>query len=213
MKKLHYFPGNANLAPHIVLQEVGAEYELIPVDRKNSSHKSPAYLKLNPAGRIPVLEDGDLVLFEAAAICLHLADTHPDSDVAPPVGSSERAQMYKWLMYLTNTIQPEVLTYHYTDRHQPLPDAVPAAKARSDERLMEMFDLIEKELAANGPWLVGDKFTLADIYLLMNARFTRMCSRPPATRPHLKRLLDAVAARPATIRACEEEGLTAPFYC
>ena len=121
MKKLHYFPGNANLAPHIVLQEVGAEYELVPVDRKNSSHKSPAYLKLNPAGRIPVLEDGDLVLFEAAAICLHLADTHPDSDVAPPVGSSERAQMYKWLMYLTNTIQPEVLTYHYTDRHQPLP--------------------------------------------------------------------------------------------
>ena len=76
MYQLYYYPGNANLAPHILLEEIGADYELVLVDRNKNEQKSPAYLKLNPAGRIPVLVDGGLVLYEAAAICLHLADRH-----------------------------------------------------------------------------------------------------------------------------------------
>jgi glutathione S-transferase len=83
MYQLYYFPGNANLIPHMLLEEIGAPYELVPVDRANNAQKSPAYLKLNPTGRIPVLIDGDLVLFETAAICLHLADRHPESGSRP----------------------------------------------------------------------------------------------------------------------------------
>ena len=91
MATLHYFPGNASLAPHIVLEELGAPYELALVDRAAGAHKSPAYLKLNPNGLIPVWVDGDLVLYETAAICLHLADTHPAAGLAPPLASPERA--------------------------------------------------------------------------------------------------------------------------
>ena len=76
MYQLYYYPGNANLAPHILLEEIGAEYELVLVDRNKDEHKSPAHLALNPTGRIPVLIEGDLVLYETAAIFLPLADGH-----------------------------------------------------------------------------------------------------------------------------------------
>ena len=66
--KLYYYPGNANLTPHMVLEEIGAPYELVLLDRSKNAHKSPEYLKLNPHGRIPTLVDGDLVLYETAAI-------------------------------------------------------------------------------------------------------------------------------------------------
>ena len=103
--KLFYYPGNASMAPHFVLEEIGRPFELEYVDRTHDRHKSPDYLALNPTGLIPVLIDGDLVLYEAAAICLHLADTHPEKRLAPELGTPERAQCYKWLMWLTNTLQ------------------------------------------------------------------------------------------------------------
>ena len=71
MLQLHYFPSNASITPHILLEEMGLPYELKLVDRANNAQKSPEYLKLNPNGLIPVLVDGDLVLYETAAICMH----------------------------------------------------------------------------------------------------------------------------------------------
>lgn len=97
--KLFYFPGNASMAPHFVLEEIGLPFELAFVDRTQEAHKSADYLKLNPNGLIPVLVDGDLVLYETAAICLHLADTHPDKKLAPALGTHERSRFYTWLMW------------------------------------------------------------------------------------------------------------------
>ncbi len=94
MIKLHYAPGNASMTPHLVLEELGVPFELKLVDRENNAHKSPAYLKMNPNGLIPVLVDGDLVLYETAAIVLHLVDMHPAAGLAPAVGTTERAQFY-----------------------------------------------------------------------------------------------------------------------
>ena len=83
MIQLHYFPSNASMTPHMVLEELGVPYELVLVDRTNNAHHSPEYLKLNPNGKIPVLVDGELVLYETAAITLHLADTHAGAGLAP----------------------------------------------------------------------------------------------------------------------------------
>ena len=116
MYTLYYFPSSASMAPHMVLEEIGAPYELALVDRNADEHKSVRYLKLNPSGLIPVLIDGDVVLTEAAAICLHLADCNPQANLVPAVGSAERAQMYKWLIYLTNTLMPESRTARPTRR-------------------------------------------------------------------------------------------------
>jgi glutathione S-transferase len=76
MYQLHYFPANANAAPHMVLEEIGIKYDLVLVDRAKNAQKSGEYLKINPNGRIPTLVDGDLVMSEAAAIVLHLVDQH-----------------------------------------------------------------------------------------------------------------------------------------
>src|SRR5512142_475294 len=116
MVQLHYHPGNASFAPHVLLEELGEEFELRYVDRAKSAQKSPAYLRLNPNGLIPVYVDGDLVLYETAAICLHLADTHPRAGLAPAVGTAERAHLTKWLMWLTNTLQPTLMVYFYPER-------------------------------------------------------------------------------------------------
>lgn len=86
MLQLHYFPSNASLTPHMLLEELGVPYELKLVDRAHGAHKAPDYLALNPNGLIPVLveahAEGDLVLYETAAICLHLVDTHPQAGLA-----------------------------------------------------------------------------------------------------------------------------------
>ena len=86
MYKLFYSPGSAALAPHAALEETGAAHELVLVDMKSNAHKKPDYLKLNPAGRVPTLVDGDQVVFESAAIMMHLADKHPASGLAPAPG-------------------------------------------------------------------------------------------------------------------------------
>ena len=87
MIELHHAPSTAAMAPHILLTEIGAPFVLRSVDTAAQAHRSPAYLALNPNGRVPVLVDGDLVLYESAAICLHLVDRHPQAALAPPSGS------------------------------------------------------------------------------------------------------------------------------
>ena len=116
MIQLHHFPSTASMVPHILLEELRLPYERVLVDRTQDVQKTTAYLKLNPNGLIPVLTDGDLVLYETAAICLHLCDTHADASLAPPVGTAERAQFYKWLMWLTNTLQATLIVYFYPER-------------------------------------------------------------------------------------------------
>jgi len=213
MYQLYYYSGNANLAPHILLEEIGADYKLVLVDRNRNEHKSPAYLKLNPAGRIPVLIDGDLVLYESAAICLHLADRHPGAGLAPALGSDARSEFYKWLIYLTNTVQAELLVYFYPERLADEAAAAAQIKAHAERRTGEMLDLIEATLAAgSGPFLLGRDYCAVDPYLLMLCRWTRGMHHPARARPHLARFLDTVMARPATQRAYAVEGIAAPFY-
>jgi len=213
MYQLYYYPGNANLAPHILLEEIGAEYELVLVDRSKDEQKSPGYLKLNPAGRIPVLVDGALVLYESAAICLHLADRHAPAALAPALGSDERAEFYKWLVYLTNTLQAELMLYFYPERMADDASAAAQIKQHAERRVGDMLDLIEAGLTAGtGPYLLGPHYRAVDAYLLMLCRWTRGMQQPARNRPRLGHLLDTVMARAATERAFAAEGIAAPYY-
>ncbi|EGF32953.1 Glutathione S-transferase [Oxalobacteraceae bacterium IMCC9480] len=211
MIQLYYAPGNANLAPHILLEELGIPHELVLVDRDNQVHRSEAYRKLNPNGLIPVLVDGELVLYETAAICLHLADTHPEAQLAPPLASAARAHCYKWLMHLTNTVQAEMITYFYPERLVDDATAAAQVKAHAEARLARMFDLMDAELAANGPYLLGAQYSIVDPYLFMLSRWSRMMARPARERGALGRYLAMMAQRPAVQRAFAAEGIAAPF--
>jgi len=216
MYTLYYFPGNANLTPHMLLEEIGAPYELALVDRDNNAHGSAEYLRMNPSGRIPVLVDSslDLVLFETAAICLHLADRHPEADLAPPLGTAARATMLKWLMYLTNTLQAELITFFYPHRLTAGDEAMAkVVKRETERRIAGMLDILDAELQrSRGPWLLGDPYTIVDPYLLMLSRWTRMMARPARELPHLRDFLAAMTARPAVQRAFGMEQLPQPWY-
>ena len=213
MVKLYFYPGNANLAPHMLLEEIGADYELALVDRGHNAQKSAEYLALNPNGRIPTLVDGDMVLFETAAICLYLVDKHPGSGLAPAVNSAQRAHFYKWLVYLTNTLQAELIIYFYPERLADDAAAIAQVKAHAEARIGGMLDLVEAELARHGgPWLLGERYSAVDPYLLMLSRWTRGMSNPARTRPCLGRLLEAAASRPAIQRAFAAEAIAAPYY-
>lgn len=207
--KLFYFPGNANLAPHMVLEELGVPYELVLVDRTQNAHKSAEYMKLNPMGRIPTYVDGDLVISETAAICLHLADKH--HMLAPTLGTAERGRFYSWLMYLTNTVQAELIFYFYPEKIATADAARAEIKSSEEARVAGMFDTIEQELADGRPYLLGNTYSILDPYLLMLGRWTRGMKRPARTLPKVGAYMNRLLERPAIRRTFEQEGLKAPL--
>ncbi len=215
MLQLHYFPGNASLIPHILLEELGVPFERVLVDRTVQAHKSPAYLQLNPNGLIPVLTDGDLVLYETAAICLHLVDTQPKSALAPALGSAARAHFYKWLIWMTNTLQPALIIYFYPDRWAD-PGAMQAAddlRRHAQERIGGLLDQMDAELARHGgPWFGGAAYSALDPFAFTLCRWTRGFAMAPAReRPHLGPYLQRMLERPAVQRALANEGLAPPW--
>ena len=214
MKQLHYYPGSASMAPHILLEEIGAPFELVLVDRTLDVHKTQAYLKLNPNGLIPALTEGDLVIYESAAICLHLCDSHPEAALAPALGSPERAHFYKWLIWLTNTLQSTLIICFYPERWMNASNPAGAAELRThaETRVRLLLDQLDRELARHGgPWLLGAGYTAVDVYAMMLCRWTRTLAKPARSRAHLGPYLERVLARPAVIRALETEGLAPPW--
>ena len=214
MITLYYHPGNASLTPHMLLEEIGVPFALELVDRQSGAQRSPEYLKLNPNGQIPVLVDGDLVLYETVAICLHLADTHPNAGLAPPLGSALRAHYYKWLVWCTNTLQVALLNYFYPERMVTAGDASAAAqvKAQAEARAAPMLDQLDAHLASHaGPWFLGGAYGACDPFVLMLCRWTRNFARPARSLPHLGPYLQRVLARPAVARAFTTEKLPPPL--
>jgi len=216
MIQLHYYPGNASFTPHVLLHEAGAPVELKLVQRTQGAHKQPDYLKLNPNGLIPVLIDGDLVLYETAAICLYLADRFPAAALAPPPGTAQRAHFYKWLAWLSSTLQATLIVYFYPERWVDDGDAGAAAqvKAHAMAKVHALLEQIDAQLAAHGgPWLLGQTHSALDVYTFMLCRWTRgFETRPARDFAHIAPFLKRVLERPAVQRVCAAEGLTAPWY-
>lgn len=215
MLQLHYYPGTAAMTPHILLEEIGAPFELVLVDRMADAHKAPAYLKLNPNGLIPVLVDGDLVLYETVAICLYLCDRYPQAGLAPALGTVDRAHFYKWLVWLTNTLQAALIVYFYPERWVDEGNAAGAAqvKAQAQRKVGTLLDQLDAELARHGgPWLMGENYSALDPYAMMLGRWTRGFSSAPArARPYLGPYLQRVLARPAVQRVFATEQLAQPW--
>ena len=216
MIQLHYFPSTASMVPHILLEEIGLPYERVLVDRTQDVQKSSAYLRLNPNGLIPVLTEGDLVLYETAAIALHLCDTHPAIGLAPALGTTERAHFYKWLMWLTNTLQATLMIYFYPERWVKAGNTAAEAevKTHAEWRTRVLLDQLDREFERHGGlWMLGHTYSALDAYVFTLCRWTRgFALTPPAReRPYLRPFLQRMLDRPAVQRALHNEGLSEPF--
>jgi glutathione S-transferase len=210
MITLHYYPGNASLLPHMLLREAGADFKLALVDRKTDAQLSSAYRKLNPSGRIPAIEHDGLVLFETAAVAIHIADAFPDSGLAPAHGSRLRPAFLRWMTHLSNTPQAEFHLWFYPEKLVGDPAVAVAVKAGAGRRLAEMFAVIGGQLG-EGPYLLGETFSAADLYLLMLIRWGRTLPTPLRDVPPFGAYAQRLLARPAVAATFAAEGLAPPF--
>jgi len=205
---LYGAPTRASLAPQIVLEEVGAGYREVRVDLDGDAHKTPEFLRLNPSGQIPVLVDraapslgsdrdtGDLVIRESAAICLHLADQHPEAGLLPPPATAERARAYQTLLFLASTVQPTLMEYFYPERYAP--DALAQVSARALNKLATMWQRLDGELRHDH--VLASGFSICDATLYMLASWHRDPARPLSAYEHVWRVLRNIAMRPAVRR-------------
>lgn len=199
--RLYWRPGAASMAPHAALAEIGVDYELVLIER-DEAQADAGYRALNPLGVVPTLVDGALVLTESAAILLYLADRYPEARLAP----EERADFYRWLVFMTNTLQTTMLRFFYPDRYGS-GDVGAVALAEAERH----FDLIESHLESR-VWLVGEHRTGADLFLLMLTRWGRQLDTPAWERPHLRAHFLRTLALPGVQRMFEEERLELPEW-
>jgi len=209
--QLYYYPLNASMAPHFMLEELKVDFELITVDRKSNAQKSSDYLALNPAGRIPTLIDNGLTIFESPAICIHLAEMNPSSNLIPKVGDKNRALFFQWIMYLTNTVQAELMVYFYPNKHTTDDKCIDSIIEAQEERITDMFKLLDRELE-NKDFLIGESISACDYFLFMLAIWSDEFKKPPLAFTHLAKYLCKLAKRDAIINVCVKEKLSLLDY-
>jgi GST-like protein len=181
----------------MALAEIGASFELRPVPLEGDHQLAEEYRRINPMGRIPtlVLPDGT-VMTESLAILLTLADRHPEAALLPPPGDSGRARALRWMTLAAAEFYPHVTRYDYPERFHPDPAQADVLRQRAQEMGREIWTVVERE-AAPAPFILGERFSLADIYLSALTRWMRGDEWIPSHCPRLDALARAVAARPA----------------
>ncbi len=204
MYKLYWSKMSGAIAPHAVLEEIGAEYEKIVIDMEKMEHRAPEFLAVNPWAQIPalVLPDGTLMT-ESAAMVLQICDRHPEAKLAPPAGSAESARFQRWLLFMASTLYvTDMRLYHaeqFTNDPAGLDGVVASAQADMDRALA-----ILDEALNPGPYLLGETFSAADIYLWMLAAWHPEPAKMLASNSRVKQLVELVQARPAIARVWEE---------
>lgn len=204
MYTLYYYPNNASLAPHFLLHHMQLPYELALVDKKSNSQKSADYLKLNPAGRIPTLIDDGQPIFESPAICMHIAESHPEHQLIPLVGDKSRPVFLQWLAYLNNTLQAELMVYYYPHRHTNDESTIKHVRAAQEVQIANALSVINDQLSKH-EYLIGDSISVCDYFLFMLAEWSLPVEKNPMTFPHLAAYLQALSHHPTIKAVCEIE--------
>lgn len=206
MYTLYYAPGSAAMLVHLVLLECGATYTLEPVDLAAGEQRRPEYLRLNPNGVVPTLVIDGQPHGEAAALAMLLAERHPDAGLAPAAGSAGRASYLQWMLYLANGLQPAFRQWFYAGEHVPSGAEVIQAAARI--RIESAWAQLNTHLAARGPYMLGNEFSVVDLYAIMLMRWSRNMPRPATDWPHLSALAARIKARPSWKELYRIEQLT-----
>jgi len=189
MLTLYLAPGSSSMAPHIALHEIGCPFEPRPLSFAKREHRSPAYLEINPEGKVPTLVIDGRPLTEVADILWFLARRHPAAQLLPAVsGDAEaEAQVISWMSFLASTVHP--------------------ARQHGLEHATTVFRQADARLGARD-WAVG-AYSIADIHLFrLYWRFANSLKPPPGSLPNLEAHHDRMMQRPAVRRTLEIEAAT-----
>ncbi|MEM7425245.1 MAG: glutathione S-transferase family protein [Pseudomonadota bacterium] len=203
--KLYYALGSAAMGVRVLLEEIGAEYELIQTTIDMDKPRPPEQLALNPNGWVPVLIWGDKAMYEAAAITVFLCDRHPEAGLAPAADDDARGVFLQTLVYFSNSVQNAFQLDYYPDRFADTPEGEPGAQRRGHCRLRETWGIIDDQIGGQD-WILGKRFSAADIYLFMLTTWMKPSrGQPPLDEfPNVKRIADAVMKRPSVQMVYEE---------
>lgn len=206
MLRFFYAPKTCALASHIALEEAGVEYEPVRVDFAAAEQTKPAYLAVNPKGRVPALATDRGVLTETPAILAYVAQSFPARRLAPLDDAFAFARVQAFVSYLCSTVHVahahKLRGYRWASEQSSFDDM----KRKVPESMGACFQLIEMEMLA-GPWVMGEDYTICDPYLFTVASWLESDGVDPARFPKVQDHMRRMAARPAVRRALEIQGL------
>jgi glutathione S-transferase len=191
---LFHAPQSRSVGALILLEELAADYELRVIDFKKNEQRQPAYLAVNPMGKVPALVHGGAVVTEQGAVYAYAADLYPEAGIAPAIGDALRGPYLRWLFFYGSAFEPAVV-----DRSLKREPAPPSTSPYGD------FDTTIRTLLqqlGDGPYLLGERFTAADILWGTALRWMTMFKLVAET-PAVKGYVERVGTRPAAQRAAK----------
>lgn len=199
MLKLFYAPATCSLASHIALEEAGADYEARRVDFSTAEQTKPDYLAINPKGRVPALLTDRGVITETPAILTYIAQTYPAAELAPNGDAFAFARLQSFMSYLCSTVHVAHAHGRRGARWADDPAAHEAMKAKVASNMAACFELIENKMF-EGPFVMGETYSVADPYLFTIAGWLESDGVDPARFPKVLDHRNRMTTRPAVAR-------------
>jgi len=175
-----------------MLEEAGCAYERVLVDITAGAQSHPDFLKINPMGKVPALMDGEAAVAESGAICAYLADRFPAAELAPPVGDPARGRYLQWLFFSAGCTEPA-----YTEKMNGWTTQSTAAGWGSFDKVIS----VQEEALAKGPWILGERFSAADVILGIDLHYGMNIVKIVPQKPVLQAYVARCLERPALQRA------------
>jgi glutathione S-transferase len=192
MMKLYWAPRTRSLRALWLLEESGAPYERVSLDLSAGEQKRVEYRAINPMAKVPALTDGPVSVAESGAICAYVAEAYPDAGLAPPLGDPARGRYLQWLFFSPGCIEPAYLTKSADMSVRP-----ETAGFGTFDRVFEVLEAAVQP----GPWLLGDRFSAADVLIGADLHFGMDIFKIVPERPLLRAYIERCLARPAFQRA------------
>ena len=196
--RLYYAEGSAAMGARVVLEELGASYELISTSISMDSPRDPEVLALNPNGWIPVLVWDKGAIYECGAITTFLCDRYPEYQLAPTVDDPERGLFLQWLFFFSSSLQNAYQMSYYPWRFCDSSQSEASVKHRSVTRLGELWQVVDDAIG-EGDWLLGKRFSAVDIYLFMLTTWLSEMHDHPSVDSfvNVNRVATAIMQRPS----------------
>jgi glutathione S-transferase len=191
---LFHAPQSRSAGALILLEELGADYELHVLDLKKGEQRQPAYLAINPMGKVPAIRHDGALVTEQGAVYAYLADLYPEAGITPAIGDPLRGPYLRWLFYYGSSFEPALIDRSL--KREPAPSST-SPYGDYETMLKTLTDQL-----ATGPYLLGDRFTAADVLWGSALRWTTMFKLVPET-PTITAYVARVTSRPAVARAAK----------
>ena len=188
---LFHSPNTRSTGALILLEELGAHYQLHVLNMKTGEQRQPAYLALNPMGKVPAVLHGDALVTEQVAVFLYMAELYPEAHLAPAIGDRRRGPYLRWMAFYGSCFEPALI-----DRAMKRETAAPSTSPYGD--FDTMFKTLTDQLG-QGPYLLGDTFTAVDVLWGTALTWTTKFGLVPQTAV-TQAYMDRVNARPAVAR-------------